>query len=475
MTPESVPPVQAALDTSYKCSMDAGDQLRQLVRRGGFQSDNIISRLAIGRSLIEPLPKRLPEYGDSDGKEIKGGTLLGKPAAASLLVALVTQHAGNALDGDAVRKLLRFHWERGLDLITGDLDKEGTDFDAVLSDYATRSVLTDDSFDDDDEPPPDGDLLEIRVVGQEEAKRTVTRLLDEARLQDPPVLAETILFTGPASTGKTLFSTAIAESLRLPYVEVTGTMLASIDKLFDQIDSALVERGLRYSDSGRRGGLPFREYPPLVVFVDECHQLKRSVQDALLTMTEPSERTAKLGSFIADMSKTTVLLATTDSAKLAKPLKTRAREIRLKPYTRDEVAEIVGRDNRGWSLEVRRLIAMAGRMTPRVAKERAKDLRRILQQDHSGGRPSEALVLGVMTDEWGLDRLGLSEQDHTYLRLLLDSRGPAGLSNLASRMDLEPEQLELDIEPFLVSMGLVERTSKGRVLTGDGRDIAQAG
>jgi Holliday junction DNA helicase RuvB len=471
----SVSPVQSALDASYKSSKDASDQLRQLARRGGFQSDNIISRLAIGRSLLDPLPKRLPEPRDSDGKEIKGGTLLGKPAAAALLVALVTQHAGKQMEGDEVRKLVRFHWERGLGLITADLDKEGSNFDAVLSSYATRSVLTDDTFEDDEAPEPAQDLLEVRVVGQDEAKRTVKRLLDEAREQDPPVLAETILFTGPASTGKTLFSTAIAESLRLPYVEVTGTMLESIDKLFEQIDAALADRSQRYADGGRRGGLPLRKYPPVVIFVDECHQLKRTVQDALLTMTEPSERTAKLSGFIADMSEATVLMATTDSAKLAKPLKTRAREIRLKPYTRDEVAEIIGRDNRGWSLEVRRLIAMAGRMIPRVAKERAKDLRRILQQDHNGARPNEAIVLGVMADEWALDRLGLSDQDHAYLQLLLDSRGPAGLANLASRMNLEPDQLEQDIEPFLVSMNLVDRTSKGRVLTDEGRDIALAG
>ena len=291
---------------------------------------------------------------------------------------------------------------------------------------------------------------------------------------NPPVLPETILFTGPASTGKTLFSTSIADALRLPYVEVTGTMLESVEKLFEQIDAELASRGQKYAANGRRGGLPFRVYPPLVIFVDECHQLKRPVQDALLTMTEPSERTAKTKGFIADMRQATVLLATTDSAKLTKPLKTRTREIRLQPYTRDEVAEIVGRIYKGWPLEVRRLIAMAGRITPRIAKERGRDLARILEQDHSGARPSEALVTEVMEKEWGLDRLGLSQQDHAYLKLVLDSKGPAGLVNLASRMSLESEQVEQEIEPFLLALGLIDRTAKGRVLTDQGKEIAQA-
>lgn len=466
-------PVQAATESSYKCSRAASEQLRSLARLGGFQSDNIVSRLAIGRSLLEPLPRTIPEPPDSDGKEIKGVTLLGKPGAAALLVAMVTQHAGKPLVEDHVRKVIRFHWERGLRLLSADLEKEQNSLDHVLSNYAARSVLSDEGFEEDDAVVSE-DFLDIRIVGQEEAKKMVKRLLGEAIKTDPPVLPETILFTGPASTGKTLFSTSIAEALRLPYVEVTGTMLESVDKLFDQIDSELTARGKKFASLGRKGGLPFRKYPPLVIFIDECHQLKRPVQDALLTMTEPSERTAKTKTFTADMADATVLLATTDSAKLTKPLKTRAREVRLHPYTRDDVAEIVGRIYKGWPLEVRRLIAMAGRLTPRIAKERAKDLARILEQDHAGARPSEALVTDVMLKEWGLDRLGLSQQDHAYLALLLDSRGPAGLVNLASRMSLEAEQVEQDIEPFLLALGLMDRTAKGRTLTEQGKEIALA-
>jgi Holliday junction DNA helicase RuvB len=464
-------PVQTATESSYKCSKAASDQLRALVRLGGFQSDNIVSRLAIGRSLWDPLPRTIPEPRDTEGKEIKGVTLLGKPGAAALIVAMVIKHAGKSLEGEQVRKYVRFHWERGLQLLTKDLDKEGNSLDDLLTNYATRSVLTDDDFEEDDTVVSE-DFLDIRIVGQDEAKKSVKRLLSEAEKTDPPVLPETILFTGPASTGKTLFSASIAEVLRLPYVEVTGTMLESVEKLFDQIDAELAARGQRYTVVGTRGGLPFRQYPPLVIFIDECHQLKRPVQDALLTMTEPSERVAKTKTFIADMTKATVLLATTDSAKLTKPLKTRAREIRLQPYTRDEVAEIVGRIYKPWPLEVRRLIAMAGRLTPRMAKERGKDLARILEQDHAGARPSEALVTEVMDKEWGLDRLGLSKQDHAYLKLVLESKDPAGLVNLASRMSLEPEQVELDIEPFLLALGLMDRTAKGRMLTDQGKEIA---
>jgi Holliday junction DNA helicase RuvB len=251
-------------------------------------------------------------------------------------------------------------------------------------------------------------------------------------------------------------------------------MLDSVENLFDQIDAELTACGQKFTAQGRRSGLPFRKYPPLVIFIDEAHALKRPVQDALLTMTEPSERTAKSKNFIADMTSATILLATTDSAKLTKPLKTRTREIRLQPYTRDEVAEIVGRIYKGWPIEVRRLVAMAGRITPRMAKERGRDLARILDQDHGGSRPSEAMVIEVMEKEWGLDRLGLSHQDHAYLKLVLESKGPAGLANLASRMSLEPDQVEQEIEPFLLALGMMDRTAKGRMLTEQGKEIALA-
>ena len=173
------------------------------------------------------------------------------------------------------------------------------------------------------------------------------------------------------------------------------------------------------------------------------------------------------------MGAATVLLATTDSAKLGKPFKTRSTEIRLAAYTRDEIAEIIGRSYRGWGLEVRRLLAMAGRVTPRIAKERARSLDLILTQDHGGGRPTEQLVTEIMRDDWGLDRLGLTRTDHTYLSLLGAGKGPVGVANLASQMAVEPAQLEQEIEPFLVYLGLVERTAKGRLLTPEGRQLLQ--
>ena len=316
-----------------------------------------------------------------------------------------------------------------------------------------------------------GDLLDIQIVGQEEAKRQIRRLLEEAKGLSSIRLSEAIIFTGPASTGKTLFSKTIAESLKLPYIETTGTSLRTVEQLFDQIDNVLDIEGSSYKEKGYFGGLPLREYPPLVIFIDECHQLKRPVQDALLTMTEPSDRRAILQHFAADMNNVTFLFATTDIGLIAKPLKTRAREINLRPYEQEEIAEIIGRICKGWSPEVRKLIAMAGRLTPRIAKEKAKDLDRVLKQDYSGQKPNESIVLETMEKEWGQDRLGMTDRDKRYLIVIENAHGPIGGDNIAQQLGIELSEVENDIEPYMIRLGLIRKSQTGRELTEEGKKL----
>jgi len=231
---------------------------------------------------------------------------------------------------------------------------------------------------------------------------------------------------------------------------------------------------LAYEEAGNYAGLTLRKYPPLVIFIDECHQLKRPVQDALLTMTEPTEKRAILPLFAADMSNATFLFATTDIGQMAKPLKTRAREINLQPYEPEEIAEILGRIHKGWSPVVRRLLAFAGRLTPRIAKERAKDLDRILKQDFEGQKPNENLVLGIMKEEWGQDRNGMTERDRRYLKVVADAKGAIGGENIAQQLGIEVAEAENDIEPFLLRLGLLRKGPTGRELTERGRGFLES-
>lgn len=404
---------QKATQGSYHCSKRGYEILREITKKAGFPSENIVTRLAIGRSLMEKQDVKtntgLAEF-DSDGKELKGITLL-NPDIAPVIVAMIIQHYGKPLENpEDIKELIRLHWNRGLFLLQAELDRENGDIDRLLIKYASQSCLTNETELEGEYPAGD-DILDTQIVGQDEAKRQIRRLLNEAKGLSPIRLSESIIFTGPASIGKTLFSQTIAESLMLPYVETTGTSLKSVEQLFERVDKVLDSGGTPYVEEGHYSGLPLRKYPPVVIFIDECHQLKRPIQDALLTMTEPSGRRAILQHFVADMSGTTFLFATTDIGLIEKALKTRCREINLKQYEIEDIVEIIGRIYKGWSLEVRKLIAMAGRMTPRIAKARAKDLDRILKQDYNGQKPNESIVVGAMNNEWGQDRLGMTDRD----------------------------------------------------------------
>ena len=468
--------IQKANQGTYHCSKRGYEILKEIAKKAGFPTDNIVARLAIGRSLIErrdvKQDPRLPDSFDSEGKELKGITLF-NPDIAPVIVSLIVQHHGKPLENpENIKELVRLHWERGLLLLQEDLDHEDGDIDNLLVNYATQSCLTEEGELEEDYPE-NHDLLDVKIVGQEEAKKQVRRLLKEAKELSPGCLTDSIIFTGPASTGKTLFSKTIAESLKLPYVETNGTSLQSAEQLYDQIDRMLEFEDLAYEDAGNFAGLPLRKYPPLVIFIDECHQLKRSVQDALLTMTEPTEKRAILPSFAADMSDATFLFATTDIGRMSKPLKTRAREINLQPYEPDEIAEILGRLHKGWAFGVRKLLSFAGRLTPRIAKERAKDLDRILKQDFEGQKPNENLVLKIMDEEWGQDRNGMTERDRRYLKVVADAKGSIGGENIAQQLGVEISEVENDVEPFLLRLRLLGKGPSGRELTEEGKDFLE--
>lgn len=113
--------VDAAQSASYQLSPAASSKLRRMTRTSGLASENIISRVAIIRSLDEPIPEDyLHDAPAGGGKEIKGLTLLGKRRQASLLIALVCRHTQEPIDAETARSLIRYHWERGISILARD-------------------------------------------------------------------------------------------------------------------------------------------------------------------------------------------------------------------------------------------------------------------------------------------------------------------------------------------------------------------
>lgn len=113
--------VDEAQRASFVLSNTTSAKLRKMTRASGLSSDNIVSRIAIVRSLEYPLPVLRSDPGlNSGGKEIKGLTLLGRRRPAALLVAMIAKHAGNVGDVEELKTLIRFHWDRGIQILSED-------------------------------------------------------------------------------------------------------------------------------------------------------------------------------------------------------------------------------------------------------------------------------------------------------------------------------------------------------------------
>jgi Holliday junction DNA helicase RuvB len=456
------------VDHRFFASREGDTRLSRLKREFQLGDKWQVARLAMAVSLA--VPGRPSRPTDRDGSEIRGITLF-KRDAGPAFAALVVQHAQAPLSAEDIALELEAHWDRGMTLLVDRLEAarvSGAEPDEVLVALAEESVLQ--AGKADEEESIGVDLIDDRIVGQAAAKRQVAPMVRDALTHEPALLASTLLFTGPASTGKTLFSQTIADILRLPFVDTNGTVVRRIDELLDRIETACLDAGMAKDQVGMRGGIPVCLYPPAVVFIDECHALPRAAQTELLTATEPSQREAKTNQEIADLSQVTFLLATTDPNRLLEPLRTRAREISLDPYTRAEVAEIVRRKYPRWPTTVHQQLAVAGRLVPRQALTRAEDFDRFLRQDHPSERASEHLVLRFM-HELEMDQLGLIPRDYRYLSFLPPDGSARGLQAVASQLHLEEAEVEESIEPFLIQLQLVERDPRGRRITARGLEL----
>jgi Holliday junction DNA helicase RuvB len=233
------------------------------------------------------------------------------------------------------------------------------------------------------------------------------------------------------------------------------------------VQATLRSRGLKPETIGSDSGLPRRRYPPLVVFLDEIHRLKKP--DQYLNLFEPNERRAVGTQEVADLSAATFIGATTDKGLLAAPFRSRFNMVDLEPYSAEEVAEIVTPSFQHLPVHQTFLLALANisRRNPRVALERAKEFR----THHSFDATVYPLTLNglqrVADEMWRVDEHGLSNSDRQYLRALRTGR--RGFNNLCQLVSVGADEVRTVIEPYLLQLGLINITPQGRELTELGR------
>jgi len=290
-------------------------------------------------------------------------------------------------------------------------------------------------------------------VGQEPIKNNLHILISAAKeRQSPP---EHILFYGPPGLGKTTLAHLISSELGGALRSTSGPAIERVGDL-----AALL------SNMGAGD----------ILFIDEIHRLSHAIEEVLYPAMEsgvlniiigkgPSARTIEL-----PLPPFTLVAATTRVADLSAPLRSRfsGGTFRLEFYSEEDIAQIIKRSAKILGVEVDKEgikeIAKRSRATPRTANyllKRARDYAQLKRAPLSAKLVNESL--GMLE----VDELGLTPLDRKLLTVLIDrfNGGPAGVNALAAALAEEPSTVSEVHEPFLLQLGLIERTQRGRVAT----------
>lgn len=290
-------------------------------------------------------------------------------------------------------------------------------------------------------------------VGQEQAKSNLSVYIEAAKSRGE--VLDHVLLYGPPGLGKTTLSQIIANEMG---VNIKVTSGPAIEK---QGDLAALLTNLGEND---------------ILFIDEIHRLQRSVEEVLYSAMEdyaldiiigkgPSARSIRL-----PLNRFTLIGATTRAGQLSAPLRDRFGVLlRLELYTNEELAKIVRRSAKLLDIEIAddgaMEIASRSRGTPRIANRLLKRVRDFAQVKGNGMIDRE--IADYALKQLEIDRLGLDNIDRRMLETIIKfyDGGPVGLETLAATIGEEAITLEDVYEPYLMQIGFINRTPRGRCVT----------
>ena len=295
-------------------------------------------------------------------------------------------------------------------------------------------------------------LLE-EFVGQAPVKSQLAVSIEAARLRGEAM--DHVLLAGPPGLGKTSLAQIIANELGAQFVPTAGPALER------KADVAAVLSALE---------------PGSVLFVDEIHRMPRAVEETLYPAMEDHQLPITVGQgagariVTLDLPPFTMIGATTRSGLLTRPLRDRfGIQHRLEHYGVEELSAIVSRSAGLLEMQIEQdgslAIASRSRGTPRIANRLLRRVRDHAQVEGAvtvTGSVAEGALAALEVDDAGLDRL-----DREILRTICEtfSGGPVGLSTVAAAISEDPVTLEDVYEPYLLQLGFIERTPRGRSAT----------
>jgi Holliday junction resolvasome RuvABC ATP-dependent DNA helicase subunit len=321
-------------------------------------------------------------------------------------------------------------------------------------------------------------------IGNEDAvyamQRAIALALADAGEGQPVAMARTFLLSGAPSTGKTELARRAMKVLGLPFVRLDGRAVKTRDHLFEMVDDALLaQKPPLYAEAdGKESGMPKLIYPAFAVFIDEIHLVSERTQEAFLTLLESDERTMLLngerGRRIAVVKQASWIFATTKPADLDRAFRSRCTEIQLRKYSVEEVQLMVSKRFSMLPDKHLETIAACSRCTPRIAFDLARDVIDEIKFSTDGDIPTA--IKRVMHGRGIYFYNGVTLDDLRYLLVLQREKRAMGEGALKAQLyDVDPLRVTDDIETFLIGLGFIIVTSKGRQLTAAGeRFLADA-